>query len=154
MTLNEALQMLLQVCVAFVATVAFAVLFHVPKQQYVFSGTTGAVGWLFYLIAMWLHPSVVLASFAATVMLTALSRIFAVYRKAPITLFLVCGIFPLVPGAGIYYTAYYLIMSQNELALAKGLETIKIAVAIALGIVLIISLPYNLFRPFRSRKPG
>ena len=39
-------------------------------------------------------------------------------------------------------------MSQNDLALYKGIETLKIAVAIALGIVLVLSLPYSLFRAF------
>ena len=53
-----------------------------------------------------------------------------------------------MPGSGIYYTVYYFIMSQNDLALYKGIETLKIAVAIALGIVLVLSLPYSLFRAF------
>ena len=57
------------------------------------------------------------------------------------TVFLICGIFPLVPGAGIYYTAYYFIMGDNAMALSKGIETIKIAVAIALAIVLFSRCP-------------
>ena len=47
----------------------------------------------------------------------------------------------MVPGAGIYYTGYHVFMSDNTLALAKGMETIKIAVAIALGIGIVLSLP-------------
>ena len=87
-----------------------------------------------------------IASFAATLILTALSRCFAVWRRTPITIFLICGIFPLVPGAGIYYTAYYFIVGDNAMAAAKGTETLKIAVAITLGIVLILSLPQKIFR--------
>ena len=45
--------------------------------------------------------------------------------QGPVTIFLITGIFPLVPGAGIYYTGYHLFMSDNSLALDKGLETIK-----------------------------
>ena len=40
-------------------------------------------------------------------------------------MFLISGIFALVPGAGIYYTAYYFIMGDNAMAVAKGVETFK-----------------------------
>ena len=135
----------LQGIVAFFATVSFAILFHVPPKQYFWSGLTGSLGWLCYLAVNQSSNSVVMASFAATLLLTALSRYFAVWRKTPITIFLICGIFPLVPGAGIYYTAYYFIMGDNTMAGIKGAETLKIAAAITLGIVIILSLPYRLF---------
>ena len=144
--------MIIQFIVAFFATLSFSILFHVPRQQYLFCGFTGALGWLAYLYAYSYSDSVVLASFLASVLLTLVSRIFAVYRKMPVTVFLICGIFPLVPGAGIYYTAYYFIMNENTTAMAKGMETIKIAVAIALGIVLMLSLPYSVFKRFNRQK--
>ena len=37
-------------------------------------------------------------------------------------------------GAGIYYSAYYFIQGNNALALANGISTFKIAVALAVGI--------------------
>ncbi len=45
------LTMIIQIAVAFVATVSFAVLFQVPKEQYVYSGSVelpvgGATFWL------------------------------------------------------------------------------------------------------------
>lgn len=144
---------LFQLAVVFVCTIAVAILFHMPQEQYAFCGLTGTAAWIGYLAALEINPSVVLASFVSALLLTAISRIFAVYRRTPIIIFLVSGIFPLVPGAGIYYTAYYFIMGDNALAVGKGVETIKIAVAIALGIVLMLSLPYSLFRSF-GKKDG
>lgn len=143
--------MMLEVLVAFIATIAFSVLFNVSKKEYFFCGITGALGWLFYSIIFNKYPSVVLASFIASFVLTCASRIFAVYRKAPVTIFLICGIFPLVPGAGIYYTAYNIIIGDNLLALNKGIETAKIAVAIALGILVVFSLPYSFFKLFNKK---
>ena len=75
------------------------------------------------------------------VLVTLLARLFAIYRRAPVTVFLLCGIFPLVPGAGIYYTAYYFIFGFSGMMVQKGIETVKVAVAIALGITLVLSLP-------------
>ena len=58
------------------------------------------------------------------------------------TIFLLPGIFPLVPGAGIYYTAYYLFAGRAGAFFAsKGGETFKVALALALGIALVCSLP-------------
>ena len=54
-------------------------------------------------------------------------------------------------GAGIYYTAYYFIMGDNAMAVAKGVETFKIAVALAVGIVLVLALPGRLFEAFAPR---
>lgn len=137
---------ILQVTAAFFATISFAILFHIPKDEYICAGITGAVGWLVYLTCMEIHPSATIASFTAALALTLLSRAFAVYRKTPITIFLICGIFPLVPGAGIYYTAYHFIMGEYWLAASKGIETLKIAVAIAVAIAFIFSLPHSLFK--------
>lgn len=123
-----------------------------PREQYVYSGLCGAAGWLCYLLVMQNYPSPAVASFAAVVVLTVMSRIFAVRRKTPVTVFLICGIFPLVPGAGIYYTAYNFIIGNNQMAVAKGVETIKIAVAIALAVVFTFSLPTPVFRFAKSRK--
>ncbi|MCI8441048.1 MAG: threonine/serine exporter [Provencibacterium sp.] len=146
------ISILLQLAAVYVCTIAVAILFHMPKEQFLFCGLAGMAAWMGYLLALRLSLSVVLASFISALLLTAISRIFAVTRRTPIIIFLVSGIFPLVPGAGIYYTAYYFIMGDNALALGKGVETIKIAVAIALGIVLMLSLPYSLFRGFGKRE--
>lgn len=144
--------MMMQLIVAFFATISFSVLFHIPRQQWLYCGITGATGWCCYLLACKRGMSVVMASFVATLALTALARIFAVQRRTPITLFLIAGIFPLVPGAGIYYTAYHFIMGENQLAVAKGIETVKIAVAIAMGIVCIFSLSSRLFEGIKLKK--
>lgn len=77
------LSLLAQTAVSFVATVSFAILFQVPREQYVYSGLCGAAGWLCYLLVMQNYPSPAVASFAAVVVLTVMSRIFAVRRKTP-----------------------------------------------------------------------
>ncbi len=46
-----------------------------------------------------------------------------------------------MPGAGIYYTAYYFIQGNNALALSNGISTFKVAVALAIGITLVLSVP-------------
>lgn len=152
MTIAVLLDFAWQTAISFVATIAFSIMFHAPRKQYVFAGITGAFGWLIYIVYMHFSPDAVFASFFAAIGLTYISRIFSFARKAPVTIFLISGIFPIVPGAGIYYTGYHIFMNNNTAALSTGLETIKVAIAIALGIGIVVSLPRFLFTLRRSKQ--
>ena len=85
------------------------------------------------------------ATFFANTVVVLLSRFFAVRKQCPVTLFLISGIFPLVPGAGIYWTAYYMVTNELDLAGQRGFQTLKIAVAIVLSILLVFELPQRMF---------
>ena len=108
---GEILGQLLAACVG---TAAFSALFGVPKKYWLDCGICGAVGWGVYLAVMAAYQTPIIGTFAASAVLTMLSRCMAIQRKAPTILFLVCGIFPLVPGAAIYYTAYNFFMGQER----------------------------------------
>ena len=112
----------IQFVFAMIATIAFALLFCAPKKELVFCGLSGALGWIVY------------------------------YIRNPATVYLLCGIFPLVPGAGIYYTAYYLITKESALFSAKGLETFEIALAIVFGIIFGFAIPEAIFHRSRNQK--
>ena len=129
---------------SFVGTIAFSILFNVPSKYYKYCGITGMVGWmcLYFCSDVIKGP---LATFLATLLVVLCSRIFAVWRKCPITVFLISGIFPLVPGAAVYYTAYNFVMNDLSLAVDSGIHALKTAFAIVLGIVFIVSIPRQWF---------
>lgn len=137
--------MIVQFLVAMCATIAFALLFSAPKSELLICGLSGAIGWLFYCIITSAGLGPILASLVGTLILTIFSRAMAVVRQSPATMYLLPGIFPLVPGAGIYYTAYELITGDNSLASSKGLETLEIALAITFGIIFGFAIPQTLF---------
>ena len=130
-----------QFFIAGAGTLSFAVLFGCPRKSLPFCGLVGAVGWFVYELAVMLGADSAAASLLAVIPLTLLTRVFAIVLKMPVTVFLLSGIFPLVPGAGIYYTAYYFIQGNNALALSNGISTFKVAVALAIGITLVLSVP-------------
>lgn len=134
-----------QVAAAVIGTAAFAVLFDVPPKRILFCGLTGGVGWLIYLVARHYLQSAYTATLLAAIGLAVCSRALATLCKAPSIVFLICGIFTLVPGAGIYYTAYYMLLGKNAQSVANGLDTLKITLMIALGIIIAYSLPHSLF---------
>ena len=135
--------MFIQFIVSMIATLSFAVLFCAPKSELLFCGLTGAIGWIVYLICLQFDT--------ATLALTVFSRVVAALRKNPVTVYLIAGIFPLVPGAGIYYTSYYFIMNDMSEFSRYGMETIKVAGAIVLGIIFGFSLPQAWFNALQHR---
>ena len=134
----------LNLLLASTGSLAFAILYNVPRKFYLCAAFTGMAGWFcYYLIVPFTDTAV--ASFFGAVGVVLVSRIFAVWKKCPITVFLISGIFPLVPGAGVYYTMYYLVSNEFTLAAIKGLESLKIAFGIVLGIVFIVTIPKKWF---------
>lgn len=146
--------MLIQLIVSMFATLSFAVLFAAPQKELFFCGLTGAIGWIVYLICLSFDSSSTVANLVATFALTVIARTIASVRKNPVTVYLITGIFPLVPGAGIYYTSYYFIMNEMSQFSKSGMETIKVAGAIVLGIIFGFSLPQGWFNALQRKNKG
>lgn len=123
------------------ATACFAVTFQVPRRHYLACALTGAAGWLAYLLLTAAGMAAPAATLLAALPLAALARLFAARHKAPMTLFLLCGIFPLVPGAGLYRTAYAFLRGDSAAFAAEGGQTLLVAIALALGIALVCGWP-------------
>ena len=143
---------IIEFIVAMFATISFAILFNAPRKEVIYCGLTGALGWGVYFGMTQHGTNSVLASLVATLCLTILARGFAVVRKSPVTVYLLPGIFPLVPGAGIYYTAYYLFIGNTEMSGFKGIETLEIAGAIVFGIIFGFGIPQRLFHKLSPQK--
>lgn len=143
MTIQEILSNLF--C-SFVGTVGFAIMYNVPKRYYVSCGMTGMAGWIVYLSTSSIsYVSAAAGSFFGALVVVLMSRMLSVKMKCPITIFLISGILPLVPGAGIYHTVYYIVTNQLTQAGFEGIESLKIAFAIVMGIVIVVSIPRDVF---------
>ncbi|GFI51495.1 MAG: threonine/serine exporter [Dorea sp.] len=143
---------IMHVMCPFIGTIGYAVLFNIPKKFYLCCGFTGAAGWLIYHAVVSMNASAVTASFFGTLAVVLTSRVLSVRKKCPIIIFLVSGILPLVPGAGIYYTVYYMVTNQLAEAVLRGMESVKTAFAIVLGIVLVLSIPGGIFQLVSTEK--
>ncbi len=135
-----------QIFCSFIGTIGFAIMYHVPTKYYIGCGFTGMAGWMtYYFVNAQQYMTSAVASFFGAFVVVLISRILTVRLKCPITLFLISGILPLVPGAGVYNTVYYIVTNQLTLAALKGIESLKIAFAIVMGIVIVVSIPRDVF---------
>jgi len=106
---------------------------------------------LYLLLVRLAGASPAVSTLAAALLVCILSRFSAVAFRCPAQVFLLCGIFPLVPGAGIFWFTYYLTSSQFALSLQAGFTAGKVAIAIVLGIILAMELPQRLFLALHKR---
>lgn len=118
----------------FVAVFCFALLMECPRRYLPLAGLAGAVGGWVYLASVEMGMGTVTASFLSAFSIALISHVFARLFAAPVTLFLIPGIFPTVPGAGMYRIVYYLIAGENELSSFYLVQTLEIAGSIALAI--------------------
>lgn len=146
-------RILIETLAAALGSAAFSLLFGVPEIYYLECGLTGGGGWLLVRLLTDFTPfPPTLATFLAAAAVALYSRIAAVRRRCPTTVFLIAGIFPLVPGAGIYWTVYYLVTGEAALAWSSGAAALKAAFAIVLAIAAAFELPRSAFHGFFPRK--
>ncbi len=134
------IKMIIQGISAFFATAGFAVLFHLPRKYMIQAGLTGSIGWFIYLLMMNLCKDGALANFTATIIVALTSHILARVLKTPVTMFLIPGIIPMVPGAGMYQIVQNVLNNTLGQAAYYFVETMKMAGAIALGIFIVDTL--------------
>lgn len=128
----------LQALAALMGTVAFAILFSVPRRYYLSTGVVGMLGWITYLlIYRYAQLGIGAATFFGAFVVALLSIVLAIRLKCPSTIFLVCGNFPLIPGGGIFWSTYYTLTEQLHPALTAWYTAIKVAIAIVLGMILV-----------------
>ena len=120
---------------AFLGTLGFTFIFNVPLRHIPVASFVGGAGWVVFQIADAMGCGVAIACFfgACTVGLT--SDIASKVCKEAATIFVIPGVLPLVPGAGTYYTMLAVIEGNLDQAAAKGIETLAMAGAIALGLL-------------------
>lgn len=130
-----------QVLAALVGTSSFSILFGVPRKQYLSAGIVGMAGWIVYLLMMrYASAGPFASSLVAASFVAILSRIFAKQLHCPRTIFLICGIFPLIPGGGVFWSAYYIASGQLPEALSAGMLAVKVTLAIVIGIIVSANL--------------
>ena len=120
---------------AFFGTTAFSALFGAPRKNYLDCGFTGMTGWIIFLLAAKLLPTAE-AAFMGAVTVAFVSWALAQIRKTPATVFLTCGLIPLVPGGDIFWTAYFMVKDKLHPAAETGFMALKVAAAIAGGIII------------------
>ena len=125
---------------ALFATFGFGLLYNIRGKNLAVAAFCGAFAWMVYLAADSFTESMVIPYFISGMAIAVYSEISATLCRAPVTVFLIPGIIPLVPGLTIYRTMETCLFGDVQ-GFAQGLvNTLKIGAAISLGLILVSSI--------------
>ena len=135
--------------VAGLGTVGFAIMFHVKRRHYLVCGVLGAISWFVYVFVLKWRYSEVIAVFISGFLAVLASRVLAVYRRCPQTVFLVTSLIPLLPGISLYRAVYYLFRGNMAGFMHFGKICSFTAFTIAISIAMVQQLPRSWSLPGR-----
>ena len=128
----------------FIGCVGFSILFNIHKLGILLCALGGTIAWISYCITLELMQDGISAYFVSAFVASLYSEILARIRKFPALSYLVISIFPMIPGAGVYYTMIWAVRGNMERFFNQGMYTAAIAGVMAVGIL----LPSTLFRMY------
>ena len=135
----------------FVGCIGFSILFNIHDLGVIICALGATLVWVVFVITEQLTGSGIVGYFWGAVFASAYSEMMARIRKYPAITYLVISIFPLIPGAGVYYTMNHAVRGDMEAFAAQGMYTGAIAGIMAIGI-LMVSTTVRIYHVWRTRK--
>lgn len=120
-----------------IGCVGFAIIFNIHGPGMSLCALGGLLTWAVYRLTMYLGGTDLMAFFWSCTAAALYSEIMARIRKYPAIGYLLVSIFPLIPGAGVYYTMNYLVRGDMDMFATKGMHTIAVAGIMAVSILLV-----------------
>lgn len=119
------------ICAAVIFFVGLSL--HTTPLISLLSGLFGALGYSVYLLC----PEAKTGFFLSALVLTLLAECLARLCEKPATIFIVLGIYPLVPGIALYQTMAYAVQGDYVKALTQGGEALVCIVLMTVAIALV-----------------
>ncbi len=142
---------LAQCLFALVSCYGFSLIFNIHGPGGLLCALGGALSWGVYLVALELGCSDIPAYFWSGLFSSVYSEIMARIRKYPAISYLVASIFPMIPGAGVYYTMNLAMQRDMDGFASKGMHTAAIAGILAVGILL-GSTVFRMYSDWKMKK--
>lgn len=130
--------LLIQGIACLIGCMGFSVLFNIHGISGIFLCAAGSVfTWIIFSLCTQFAGNDLTGYFWATIFAALYSEVMARIRKYPAISYLLISIFPLIPGAGVYYTMNYILKGQMQAFTDQGFHTIAIAGILAVAILLV-----------------
>ena len=118
----------------------FSILFNIHGPGGILCALGGVVTWIVFELVTCGSGNEMAAYFLGSFFAAVYAEVMARVRKYPAISYLVVSLFPLIPGAGIYYTMNYAVHGNMERFAAQGMHTAAIAGDIAVGVLLVTTI--------------
>ena len=126
---------IVEVITGFIGSIGFGVLFNIRGKRLWAASLMGLLSWVMFLGFKLIIDSDPVIYFIIAVILSVIAYFFSVWMKTPTTTFILTSIVPLIPGGSLYSTMAFAFAGETERFAEKGLYTLSLAAALALGIM-------------------
>lgn len=120
-----------------VGCTGFAMWFKIRGKQVLYSSIGAFFTWSIYLLVYHFKPNNFWATLVAAIFVAAYAFIMSRINKAPSTIFLTASMFPLMPGAHLYYMMYGYVSRNSEIASTETIALCVTCLAIAFGFMIV-----------------
>ncbi|MFR2043638.1 MAG: threonine/serine exporter ThrE family protein [Oscillospiraceae bacterium] len=142
---------LAQCLFACIGCFGFSILFNIHGPGGILCTIGGIACWVVFWLSQRLGFSEILSYFWASLFASLYSEIMARIRKYPAISYLLVSAFPLIPGAGVYYTMNFAVRGEMDMFAYRGMNTAAIAGIMAVGILL-GSTVFRMYAQWKSRR--
>ena len=127
-----------------IGTLGFCLFFKIRRDKLIYGCIGGLLTSLFFCICSDLGLSVLMRNLIPTIVGTLYAEVIARIVKAPTIVFLIPAVIPLTPRGTLYYTMSAIVEGDMVKAQKQGEITLLVALGIAVGIVFISVIFYQL----------
>lgn len=129
-------KIMIMLVTAGIGSLGFGIIFKIQKRHLAFAFAGGVLTCMVLLMSQKVFAgnplfSNLCAALSGGIYASQCARL----RKAPVNVFVVPSLIPLVPGYNLYYSMWCFMMHENDLFLSNMLETVEIGIGIAAGLV-------------------
>lgn len=121
------------------ATFGLSIIFNIRGKNLFFSALGAGITWLAYSLATGSESFTIYAVFIGSLAAGIYSEAMARIRRAPVTVFVIGSIIPLVPGLKMIDTMLEVLKGNTDTAISLGVTTLITAGLIAVGIFVVSS---------------
>jgi len=136
------MDILLRIITSSVISASFSAIYSIERKRIPFAAVGGSATSLMYILFSHIMGSQYTSLLPAAGFAVIYSEVLAVKLKAPATIFIMPSILPLMPGRWLYRSVHGLVVGNIELFFQYLLQTLKISLGVAFGILTAGTLVY------------
>lgn len=147
MTISE----LIQIATGLIGSLCFGILFNMRGKRLIAAAVGGLLSWGLFVVLSHFILNEPINYFIVAAVVSLYSEIMARILKTPAAPIVTTSLIPLIPGGSLYYTMSSAFESNFTMFLEKAVSTLKLACALALGIIVVTAISQFLFKRVKQR---
>ncbi len=136
---------LIEVLLASMSCMFFAIVYNTPKKELFFCWLFGGIGYGIYYYLFEFFELSTFANFFGAFAIAVLARLASIRRQIPVMVYVLPSVFPLSPGGNMYNACYALITNDLNTSMLETIKCVKIVGMCVIAILIVLSLPDFLF---------